>query len=121
MNKYIAALFASCCANIAFATTWYVTVDAHNADYGETGETASGESWDAAITLTNAVAKAQAGDTILVEGGTYALTKGLVISAGITIRGGMLKGALSETINLENSVSTLNGRNTVQPITLSNS
>lgn len=121
MNKYIAALFASCCANIAFATTWYVTVDAHNADYGETGETASGESWDAAITLTNAVAKAQAGDTILVEGGTYALTKGLVISAGITIRGGMLKGALSETINLENSVSTLNGRNTVQPIKLSNS
>lgn len=121
MNKYISALFASFCANIAFATTWYVTVDAHNADYGETGETASGESWDAAITLTNAVAKAQAGDTILVEGGTYALTKGLVISAGITIRGGMLKGALSETINLENSVSTLNGRNTVQPIRLSNS
>jgi hypothetical protein len=116
MNKYIAALFASFCANIAFATTWYVTVDAHNADYGETGETASGESWDAAITLTNAVAKAQAGDTILVEGGTYDMTKyggAVAVTLPITIKGGMLKGAAVDTVDALNSYSTFDCMDTV--------
>lgn len=116
MNKYIAALFASFCANIAFATTWYVTVDAHNADYGETGETASGESWDAAITLTNAVAKAQAGDTILVEGGTYDMTKyggAVAVTLPITIKGGMLKGAAVDTVDTLNSYSTFDCMDTV--------
>lgn len=114
MNKYIAALFASFCANIAFATTWYVTVDAHNADYGETGETASGESWDAAITLTNAVAKAQAGDTILVEGGTYDMTKfkkTISVSKALTIQGGM-------NSEENGALSIFDGKETYQPITL---
>lgn len=123
MNKYIAALFASFCANIAFATTWYVTLDAHNADYGETGETASGKSWDAAITLTNAVAKAQAGDTILVEGGTYDMTKyggAVAVTLPITIKGGMYKGAAVDTVDTLNSYSTFDCMDTViQAVTVS--
>jgi hypothetical protein len=119
MCKYFAALIASMLANFAFADTWYVTLDAHNADYGEGGETASGESWDAAITLTNAVARAQAGDTILVEGGTYELSPkysaSLVVSQPITIKGGMLKtpGSNEESVSSENPYSIFDAKNTI--------
>lgn len=120
--SYLIAIVASLFANFAFAATWYVTLDAHNADYGEAGETASGNSWDEAITLTNAVAKAQTGDTILVEGGTYDMTKyagAVAVTLPITIKGGMLRGAEEETVDTVNPYSTFDCKNTIaQPVTV---
>jgi|GEM_PF-5882417 len=121
-SSYLIAIVASLFANFAFAATWYVTLDAHNADYGEAGETASGNSWDEAVTLTNAVAKAQAGDTILVEGGTYDMTKyvgAVAVTLPITIKGGMLSGAEEETVDTGNPYSTFDCKNTIaQPVTV---
>ena len=114
--SYIIAIVASLFANFAFAATWYVTLDAHNADYGEAGETASGNSWSEAITLTNAVAKAQTGDTILVEGGTYDMTKyagAIAVTLPITIKGGMLRGAEEATVDTGNPYSTFDCKNTI--------
>ena len=114
--SYLLALVASLFAHSAFATTWYVTLDAHNAEYGESGEIASGNSWDEAITLTNAVAKAQSGDTILVEGGTYDMTKyagAVAVTLPITIKGGMLRGAEEETVDTANPYSTFDCGNTI--------
>lgn len=115
-SSYLIAIVASLFANFAFAATWYVTLDAHNADYGEAGETASGNSWSEAITLTNAVAKAQSGDTILVEGGTYDMTKyagAVAVTLPITIKGGMLRGAEEATVDTVNPYSTFDCGNTI--------
>ncbi len=115
-SSYLIAIVASLFANFAFAATWYVTLDAHNADYGEAGETASGNSWSEAITLTNAVAKAQSGDTILVEGGTYDMTKyagAVAVTLPITIKGGMLRGAEEATVDTVNPYSTFDCKNTI--------
>ena len=121
-SSYLIAIVASLFANFALAATWYVTLDAHNADYGEAGETASGNSWDEAITLTNAVAKAQSGDTILVEGGTYDMTKyagAVAVTLPITIKGGMLRGTEEETVDTGNPYSTFDCKNTIaQPVTV---
>lgn len=115
-SSYLIAIVASLFANFAFAATWYVTLDAHNADYGEAGETASGNSWSEAITLTNAVAKAQSGDTILVEGGTYDMTKyagAIAVTLPITIKGGMLRGAEEATVDTVSPYSTFDCKNTI--------
>jgi hypothetical protein len=47
-----------------------------------------GLSWDSPMSLTNAIAKATVGDVIMLKAGEYALPAQLVISKGLTIRGG---------------------------------
>ncbi|MBQ3314807.1 MAG: hypothetical protein IJG70_02450 [Kiritimatiellae bacterium] len=47
-----------------------------------------GLSWDSPMSLTNAIATAIAGDTIMLKAGEYPLPKQLAISKGLTIRGG---------------------------------
>ena len=65
-----------------------------------------GLSWDSPMSLTNAIATAIAGDTIMLKAGEYALPAQLVISKGLTIRGGYA-GTDGDALDLDHPLSVL--------------
>ncbi|MFW6078231.1 MAG: choice-of-anchor Q domain-containing protein, partial [Gemmatimonadota bacterium] len=63
------------------STIWYVSADGSDAD--------AGDSWDAAFaTVAVALAAAQAGDAVWVEGGTYVIPAAMDLPSGVAVYGG---------------------------------